>query len=206
MFILITMACNISPIIIFAIRSFYKRHYKFKYELITNFTLALATVSSACLVIFFNFFTQVAWMGVPYVFLVLLFILASFQSMSRILVIGFLGHLKRQAVSTFIIGQGEYQGILWWTLIKLVTRSNCLFSSSLSPLHWVCWLLPLQLSSFNGHSSDLTSWPAVVKLISDWIFFSFRLAWIFFDPYSIDSTLDHCDFRYVQVAKFNWPI
>ena len=112
MFILITMACNISPIIIFAIRSFYKRHYKFKYELITNFTLALATVSSACLVIFFNFFTQVAWMGVPYVFLVLLFILASFQSMSRILVIGFLGHLKRQAVSTFIIGQGEYQGIL----------------------------------------------------------------------------------------------
>ena len=108
MFILVTMACNISPIIVFAIRSLHKGHYRFKYEWMTNVTLALATASSAALVVFFNFFTKVAWAEVPYVFLGLLFMLASVQSVYRVLVISFLGQLKRQAVCTFIVGQGEY--------------------------------------------------------------------------------------------------
>lgn len=115
MFLMLTIASNFSPIAMLMSKKLDKLsnlNFKFKYQVITNITLALATISSVSLVIFFKYFFEIGSTDFPFVFLILLFILESGKSAYRVLIVSFIGHLKRQAVYAFIIGEGEYKVLL----------------------------------------------------------------------------------------------
>lgn len=142
MFILITMACNISPIVVFALKSFNGPFRSFRYEGLSNAarqcraSLVLAALSALGLVVFFLFFS-VGCRPLPSLFLGLLFVLASAKSAYRVLVMPLLAHPARSSLCAFIVGEGKcsYHRLCPLSSVKCplrrpVERRNCLFELS----------------------------------------------------------------------------